>query len=650
MNRRERRLAVLAAFAFAFALLAAAAASMTGPPPNAERGSTTYDWCDCKAGRSSVTVWPTGNRADATTVPARGNGAANVSLAWLNFTTQTASVSWSCDGGSGTHTTTVPASLGTRWWSLKVSQEKKAGLLDTCGAVTGRLKWNTFTQAPYNTTTSIPFSSFDDGFACMKIPVLLATSAGTLIAFAEARNPDCGDFSSTALVYKRSTDQGRTWGPLGELAAAAPGTHRGLCGHKPVAGNAAPVQLAAWSQHHPGRILVPHMRDNYAVWVVHSDDDGVSWSPPRPVPGVVNSTASGPDCLRNMSYFGLNLTAASSLLQWAKALGWSGPKTDPYRKWAGYMAGPWQFIGLGPPGSVQLSSTNASGHAGRVVVPGYHAYIRGLDGGGGAGAGVALPITQLYNNFALGHTMYSDDGGDTWLLGSGSGLGGGAVAGSMGANEDQIVELTNGSLLLNSRSLATGSPQQRVQSLSHDGGATFTPSRLVPELPEPFNGCQGSITRAGGGGGGNSTGAGALYLSHPNPAANHGVAPAVLRLLGANVNLTGRDHMTVWRSTDEGDTWHIHHLVDSGAAGYSSLQPAAAAAADGGGRAAAAQRVAGAGAEAGGGRLWILYEQSDRQADSLSQMAAEALIGALSVLDPDRFVLRLLADQRPGSV
>ena len=33
-------------------------------------------------------------------------------------------------------------------------------------------------------------------------------------------------------------------------------------------------------------------------------------------------------------YFGLNLTRTSSLLQWAEALGWSGPKTDPYRKWA----------------------------------------------------------------------------------------------------------------------------------------------------------------------------------------------------------------------------------------------------------------------------------------------------------------------------
>jgi sialidase-1 len=107
----------------------------------------------------------------------------------------------------------------------------------------------------------------------MKIPVLLATTNNTLIVFAEARNPDCGDFSATTLVFKRSTDRGRTWGVLAKLMEEAPST-QGLCGHPPVVGNAAPVQLAADSTHYPGRILVPHMRDNYAVWLVHSDDDG----------------------------------------------------------------------------------------------------------------------------------------------------------------------------------------------------------------------------------------------------------------------------------------------------------------------------------------------------------------------------------------
>ena len=110
----------------------------------------------------------------------------------------------------------------------------------------------------------------------------------------------------------------------------------------------------------------------------------------------------------------------------------------------------------------------------------------------------------------------------------------------MGANENQLVELRNGSLLLNSRSLATGSPQQRLQALSHDGGMTFTPSRFVPELPEPFNGCQGSMVRAGGSweDAGNdierdsttNASSGMLYLSHPRSVTTLSAHPRPLPL------------------------------------------------------------------------------------------------------------------------
>ena len=267
---------------------AASAARTSKPPPNAMRTDTSYDWCDCKSGRNSITVWPTGNKSDSAVVSSANTPA---TLAWFTFASPTRSLSWECDGPAPkTHTTTTLAHAA-RWWSLKATQEKKPGFLNACGALSGRLKWNAFQPAPYR--TSLPFSSFDDGYACMKIPVLLATNTGTLIAFAEARNPDCGDFSSTTLVYKRSMDDGLTWGPLAKLVPELPPGTQGLCGHKPVVGNAAPVQLAAGSTHHPGRILVPHMRDNYAAWAVHSDDDGVTWSVPRALPHVVNTSTGG---------------------------------------------------------------------------------------------------------------------------------------------------------------------------------------------------------------------------------------------------------------------------------------------------------------------------------------------------------------------
>lgn len=52
----------------------------------------------------------------------------------------------------------------------------------------------------------------------------------------------------------------------------------------------------------------------------------------------------------------------------------------------------WHWIGLGPPSSIQLES-------GRIVVPAYHA----IDHGDGESS--------------RGHTMLSDDGGESWRLG-----------------------------------------------------------------------------------------------------------------------------------------------------------------------------------------------------------------------------------------
>lgn len=70
-----------------------------------------------------------------------------------------------------------------------------------------------------------------------------------------------------------------------------------------------------------------------------------------------------------------------------------------------------------------------------------------------------------------------------------------------------MIQLDDGSILSNSRSLSTGSPQFRLQSRSFDNGETFTQSRFTT-IPEPFGGCQGST--AGGKGG-------KVFVTSPNP-------------------------------------------------------------------------------------------------------------------------------------
>ena len=49
---------------------------------------------------------------------------------------------------------------------------------------------------------------------CYRIPSIVATHAGTLLAFAENRLNGCGDQGTHNLVVRRSSDDGKTWGPL----------------------------------------------------------------------------------------------------------------------------------------------------------------------------------------------------------------------------------------------------------------------------------------------------------------------------------------------------------------------------------------------------------------------------------------------------
>ena len=49
------------------------------------------------------------------------------------------------------------------------------------------------------------------GTQCYRIPAIVKTTKGTLLAFAEARKNGCGDAGDIDLVVKRSEDGGKTW-------------------------------------------------------------------------------------------------------------------------------------------------------------------------------------------------------------------------------------------------------------------------------------------------------------------------------------------------------------------------------------------------------------------------------------------------------
>lgn len=66
--------------------------------------------------------------------------------------------------------------------------------------------------------------SFNVGYHSFRIPSVITTAAGTLLAFAEGRRCSYSDAGDINLVYKRSTDHGKTWGPLAQVVGAGAGT------------------------------------------------------------------------------------------------------------------------------------------------------------------------------------------------------------------------------------------------------------------------------------------------------------------------------------------------------------------------------------------------------------------------------------------
>jgi sialidase-1 len=138
------------------------------------------------------------------------------------------------------------------------------------------------------------------------------------------------------------------------------------------------------------------------------------------------------------------------------------------------------------------------------------------------------------------YAAYSDDGGATWRYGEPAPD---HVEGM--ANEVQVVERADGTLLLNARN-EQGERCRKVAT-SADGGQTWSPLADEPALPDPR--CQGSILR----------------LTDPLDGGRS-------RLVFANAaSATRRENGTARLSYDEGRTWPVSRTVHAGPFAYSCL-------------------------------------------------------------------------------
>ena len=307
------------------------------------------------------------------------------------------------------------------------------------------------------------FEGGKGGYAIYRIPSIILSKKGTLLAAAEGR-VNASDHAQNNIVIRRSSDNGKTWGD--NIIVAKDGK---LCFNNPCM-----VVLGS------GRILMiiqryPEVGGEYKVkdgvtgetclcFATYSDDDGLTWSALEDItaqvkrPTGITSIASGP---------GIGIVLKN-------------PKFKD-----------------------------------RIIIP----FNQGPGG-----------KWEVY-------AAYSDDNGKTWKYGE--------VAPNGKAhrpNEVQMVELSDGRILLNARGMA-GNKYRKV-AVSEDGGITWSDVNDQTELTESR--CMGSI------------------ISYD---AKDGKAPKLLYVGPASQK--ARSEGTLWISTDDGKTWPTQKLLVPGEFAYS---------------------------------------------------------------------------------
>ncbi len=123
------------------------------------------------------------------------------------------------------------------------------------------------------------FRSGTEGYTTFRIPAIVTSNKGTVLAFAEGRKKGASDTGDIDIVLKRSTDNGKTWSDLMVVWDHA----------ENVCGNPAPVVdkttgtiylLSTWNlgTDHESQIIKQTSKDTRRVFILESTDDGKSWS------------------------------------------------------------------------------------------------------------------------------------------------------------------------------------------------------------------------------------------------------------------------------------------------------------------------------------------------------------------------------------
>jgi sialidase-1 len=339
------------------------------------------------------------------------------------------------------------------------------------------------------------FAAGEGGYKLYRIPGLVVTARGTVLAYCEARKQTGLDWDDIEILLRRSADGGASWSQPRALPHPAGRLDRNpaALANAELARRAALPRSGQIAFHNPvaiadrgGAVHFLYCVDYYRCFYLRSDDDGATFTRPVEITPALTRSREDYDC---------------------------------------------KVFATGPAHGIQLRS-------GRLVVPVWLST--------GARGNAHRPSVVA--------TVYSDDGGGTWLRGD-------IVAGETDPltdpSEAALAELTDGRVLLNIRSESRAN--RRAVAFSPDGATGWTRPVFDDQLKEPI--CMASLCRLSERG---KQDRDRLLFANPDNLGRGGRegAPGAMR---------DRRNLTLKLSYDEGKSWPVARVLEQGTSGYSDL-------------------------------------------------------------------------------